>query len=59
MPVQQFDYSDADRAAFRADPKLIDDLRYGEQYWSGIYRFNRALTAQVLPVTRQPTIWAE
>lgn len=44
MPVQQFDYSDADRAAFRADPKLIDDLRFGEQYWSGIYRFNRALT---------------
>ncbi len=43
MPVQQFDYTEEDRAAFRANPQLIDDMRYGEQYWSGIYRFNRAL----------------
>ncbi len=43
MPVEQFEYSEDDRAAFRADPKLIDEMRYGEQYWSGIYRFNRAL----------------
>lgn len=43
MPVEQFDYTDEDRAAFRANPQLIDDMRYGEQYWSAIHRFNRAL----------------
>jgi cation diffusion facilitator CzcD-associated flavoprotein CzcO len=43
MPVEQFDYTEAERAAFRANPQLIDELRYGEQYWSAIYRFNRAL----------------
>lgn len=43
MPVEQFEYSAEDQAAFRANLQLIDDMRYGEQYWSGIYRFNRAL----------------
>lgn len=43
MPVEQFEYSAEDRSAFRANPQLIDDMRYGDQYWSGIYRFNRAL----------------
>ena len=43
MPVPFFRYTDEDRAAFRADPALIDAIRYGEEYWAGIYRFNRAL----------------
>ncbi len=43
MPVENFDYSDAERAAFRADPATIDAIRYGEEYWSGIRRFNKAI----------------
>lgn len=43
MPVEQFEYSAEEQAAFRANRQLIDEMRYGDQYWSGIYRFNRAL----------------
>lgn len=43
MPVVQFDYSDEDRAAFRADTKKIDEIRYGEEYWSGVRRFTSAI----------------
>lgn len=44
MPVQQFAYSDEQRAAFRADPALIDAIRYDPTYWDAIYRFTRAVT---------------
>lgn len=43
MPVQQFAYSDADRAAFRADQGRIDAIRQGDEYWDGIRRFNAAI----------------
>lgn len=43
MPVPFFEYSAEEREVFRANPELIDKIRYGEEYWSGIYRFNRAL----------------
>ncbi len=43
MPVPFFPYSDDDRAAFRADPALIDAIRFGDEYWDGIRRFNKAL----------------
>lgn len=44
MPVPFFEYSEEDRQAFREDLKKIDDIRYGEEYWSGIRRFTRAVT---------------
>jgi len=43
MPVPYFPYSDEERRAFREDPARIDEIRYGEAYWSGIRRFNKAI----------------
>lgn len=43
MPAPQFPYSEAERAAFRADPALIDAIRFGDEYWNGIRRFNKAI----------------
>lgn len=43
MPIQQFDYSDEDRDAFRADTAKIDAIRYGDDYWGGIRRFNAGI----------------
>ncbi len=44
MPVPQFDYTDAEREAFRNDPKLIDDIRYNKDYWAAIIRFTDGIT---------------
>ena len=44
MPVPQFDYSDAEREAFRNDPKLIDEIRYNKDYWDAIIRFTDGIT---------------
>ncbi|MFM1982867.1 MAG: hypothetical protein RJB22_1586 [Pseudomonadota bacterium] len=44
MPVPQFDYSDAEREAFRKDPKLIDEIRYNKDYWDAIIRFTDGIT---------------
>jgi cation diffusion facilitator CzcD-associated flavoprotein CzcO len=43
MPVNFFAYSAEDRRAFREEPALIEAIRNGEEYWSGIRRFNKAL----------------
>ncbi|WP_336951320.1 NAD(P)/FAD-dependent oxidoreductase [Sphingobium aromaticivastans] len=43
MPVENFDYSEEQRASFRADPASIDSIRFGEEYWAGIRRFNKAI----------------
>ena len=43
MPVQQFAYSDEDRDAFRSDTARIDAIRFGDDYWGGIRRFNAAI----------------
>ncbi len=43
MPVKQFAYTETDRAAFRADPMTIDEIRNGDEYWGGIRRFNDAI----------------
>ncbi|QNO27916.1 NAD(P)/FAD-dependent oxidoreductase [Sphingopyxis sp. OPL5] len=43
MPVQQFAYSDEDRAQFASDPSRIEALRNGDEYWGGIRRFNEAI----------------
>jgi cation diffusion facilitator CzcD-associated flavoprotein CzcO len=43
MPVQQFDYTEEEKQAFRDNPQLIDDIRYDKQYWDNIYRFNKGI----------------
>ena len=43
MPVQNFIYSETDRHAFRSDVSKIDAIRFGEEYWAGIRRFNKAI----------------
>ncbi len=43
MPVEQFAYSDADRAAFVEDPDKVEAIRNGDEYWGGIRRFNEAI----------------
>ncbi len=44
MPVPQFPYSDEDRAAFRADPALMDAIRYHDEYLGAIRRFTDGIT---------------
>ncbi len=44
MPVPYFAYSDEDRAAFRADPKLIDAIRFSDEYLGNVRRFTDAIT---------------
>lgn len=53
MPVQQFAYSDEDRAAFRADPSKIDAIRFGDDYWGGIRRFNSAIVDPNSPAMQE------
>jgi len=43
MPVQNFIYSETDRHAFRSDVATIDAIRFGDEYWGGIRRFNAAI----------------
>ncbi|WP_380871419.1 putative monooxygenase [Sphingomonas sp. DBB INV C78] len=43
MPVDNQYYSDEQRAAFRADPQLIDDIRYNPEYEANVRRFSRAI----------------
>lgn len=43
MPVVNFPYSEDDRSAFRSDLAKIDAIRFGDEYWNGIRRFNKAL----------------
>ncbi|WP_226016522.1 NAD(P)/FAD-dependent oxidoreductase [Novosphingobium sp. FKTRR1] len=44
MPVPYFTYSDEERAAFRADPSLIDAIRYNDEYLGAIKRFTDGIT---------------
>lgn len=53
MPVQQFDYSDADRLAFRSNRAKIDEIRDGEEYWGGVRRFNAAIISPDTPEMRE------
>lgn len=53
LPVAQFAYSEEDRAAFRADPARIDAIRYGDDYWAGIHRFNSAIIDPDSPALRE------
>jgi cation diffusion facilitator CzcD-associated flavoprotein CzcO len=44
MPVPYFEYSEAEREAFRKDPELIEAIRNNKDYWDSIFRFTRAIT---------------
>lgn len=44
MPMPNDPYTDEQRAAFRADPKLIDDIRFGAEYERMVRRFTEAIT---------------
>ena len=44
MPVPYFKYTEEERAQFRANPKLIDDIRFSDEYLGNIYRFTDAIT---------------
>ena len=44
MPMPNDPYTDAQREAFRGDPKLIDEIRYGEWYTRMVRRFTEAVT---------------
>ena len=43
MPMPNDPYTDEQRAAFRQDPKLIDEIRYGEWYTERVRRFTEAI----------------
>lgn len=43
LPVEQIEYSDAEREAFRSNPGKIEAIRQGDDYWAGIRRFNEAI----------------
>ena len=43
MPVQNFIYTDEDRERFRESVTHIDAIRFGDDYWGGIRRFNTAI----------------
>lgn len=44
MPVVQFEYTAEQRAAFAADPSLIEAIRKDPQYWEAVYRFTEGVT---------------
>ena len=44
MPVVQFEYTAEQRAAFAADPSLIEAIRNDPQYWEAVYRFTEGVT---------------
>ncbi|OAN66663.1 flavin-containing monooxygenase [Sphingomonas sp. TDK1] len=43
MPVQDFAYSEEERARFRADPAAIDAIRFDPEYVGNVRRFNNAI----------------
>ena len=43
MPVEDFAYTDADRARFRKEVSAIDAIRYDEEYLGKIRAFNNAI----------------
>ncbi len=44
MPYPNFEYSEEDKAKFRASVEAIDAIRYDENYWSAIRRFTTGIT---------------
>jgi cation diffusion facilitator CzcD-associated flavoprotein CzcO len=44
MPYPNFEYSEEDKARFRASVEAIDAIRYDETYWANIRRFTSGIT---------------
>lgn len=44
LPVPYFTYSEDERAAFRADPALIDAIRFSDEYIGNVRRFTDGIT---------------
>ncbi len=53
MPVEQFQYSEADREAFRKDPALMDAIRFSDEYIGSVRRFTDAITDFHSPEIKQ------
>ena len=53
MPVFDEPYTDEQRAAFRKEPALIDQIRYGDEYTNLVNRFTEAITDQNSPGIRE------
>lgn len=53
MPVPNEAYTDEQRAAFRKDPALIDQIRYSEEYLGNVHRFTEAILDQNSPEIRE------
>lgn len=53
MPVEQFEYTEADREAFRKDPALMDAIRFSDEYIGSVRRFTDAITDFHSPEIKQ------
>lgn len=53
MPVVQFEYTAEQRAAFAADPSLIEAIRNDPQYWEAVYRFTEGVTDFTSPQIKE------
>jgi len=53
MPTPNDLYTEEQKAAFRANPALIDDIRYGEAYTSAVRRFTEAIVDKDSPQIRE------
>ena len=49
MPVLDAPYTDEQRAAFRKEPALMDEIRHGEEYTRLVNRFTEAITDKNSP----------
>lgn len=49
MPVENFEYTEEQKAAFRADPALIDAVRFDPQYVDSVRRFTDAIIDENSP----------
>lgn len=53
MPVPYFPYSEEEREAFRANPKLIDAIRFSDEYIGNVRRFTDAIADTDSPEIKQ------
>lgn len=53
MPTPNDPYSEEQKAAFRANPALIDEIRYSEEYTKAVRRFTEAIIDPDSPEMRE------
>ncbi|MDY0073833.1 MAG: NAD(P)/FAD-dependent oxidoreductase [Thauera sp.] len=53
MPTPNMPYSEEQKAAFRADPALIDEIRYNKDYIAAVRRFTDAVADMNSPEIRE------